>query len=175
MADDFSYVPTHLLMERGYAGWPKAISQNTEAQEWLIAHCRDALKSRPMSTGELYRALRDKPGFPALGCLLDFNYACIDRAVRAADAREVWILDNEETGGKKPETNKLTHQQRRTAKEYESRLFGGAYSASQLKMAAKDAVIHAIIRDAREAYNLFRKTAGLDPITDWTKPPATRV
>ena len=53
------------------------------------------------------------------------------------------------------------------ALEYESRLFGGAYSAGRLRIAAKDAPIRKMIEQARARYNQHRVDAGLEPITDW--------
>lgn len=67
-----------------------------------------------------------------------------------------------------------TPMQIKEAKEYESRLFyGGAYSPGRLRTAAKDAPIREMIRCARQRYNNLRRDAGLDPVTDWNRPPAT--
>lgn len=75
----------------------------------------------------------------------------------------------------KANSSLLTAKQIQDAREYESRLFGGAYSASRLHSAAKDAPIRAMIRSARETYNTLRFSAGLAPVTDWSQPPAKRI
>ena len=61
------------------------------------------------------------------------------------------------------------------AAEYESRLFGGAYSEGHLNRAAKDAMIRKLIPAARDRYNAMRREAGLPEVTDWSKPPEQRL
>jgi len=96
---DYTYVPTHLYcVERGYAGWPKFIANDKSKQEWLIDHVKLILiQYGPLSTAEVYDILGSKfdISFLELGCLYDGIYACVDRALRAADARQVWILPKE--------------------------------------------------------------------------------
>lgn len=60
---------------------------------------------------------------------------------------------------------------RNDGEEYESRLFGGAYSAAILKRAHRDAPIRKIIAQARERYNALRVSAGLAPVSDWSTRP----
>jgi hypothetical protein len=70
----------------------------------------------------------------------------------------------------------LSERQYKEALEYESRLFdGGAYSASNLRFASKDAPIREILRVARIRYNVLRKIAGLYPILDWNIKPKLRI
>jgi hypothetical protein len=57
------------------------------------------------------------------------------------------------------------------AREYESRLWGGAYDVSTLQRAARDAPIRKMIPAARERYNAIRQELGLPPVTDWAKRP----
>ncbi len=60
---------------------------------------------------------------------------------------------------------------RRGGIEYGSRLFGGAYSASRLRTAAKDAPIRKIISQARIRYNEIRKELNLPIVEQWDSLP----
>ena len=59
--------------------------------------------------------------------------------------------------------------------EYEARLFGGAYSASRLRTAARDAPIREMIALGRLKYNAIRNKLGMDLVRDWTRPPHSLV
>lgn len=60
---------------------------------------------------------------------------------------------------------------RREGMEYESRLFGGAYSASRLRTAAKDAPIREMIRNGRARYNEIRQALNLPVVENWDVRP----
>lgn len=60
---------------------------------------------------------------------------------------------------------------RREGMEYESRLFGGAYSASRLRTAAKDAPIREMIRKGRVRYNKIRQALNLPVVANWDVRP----
>jgi len=57
--------------------------------------------------------------------------------------------------------------------KFERELFGGSLDASLAETGTAEQ--RAIIRTARERYNLARRVFGLEPVTDWTAAPADRI
>lgn len=58
-------------------------------------------------------------------------------------------------------------------REYESRLFGGAYSYSRVTgpRAMKGSPAYRMALAGRERYNSIRRELGMREVTDWTKRP----
>lgn len=68
-------------------------------------------------------------------------------------------------------TKRVTQKLVTEGREYEGRLWGGAYSHDRLRTAAKDAPIHRMIQQARQRYNAIRAELGLAEVKDWTTRP----
>lgn len=68
------------------AGWPVGI---TPAERDRLVDClRPVLARGPQPLHELYASARYRAALPT-GCLLDYLYACVDRAARAVDGCEL--------------------------------------------------------------------------------------
>lgn len=61
------------------------------------------------------------------------------------------------------------------AREYEGRLWGGAYGVGSFKMAARTSPKRKMIIAGRKRYNELRKMAGLPEIKKWDKLPETLI
>jgi hypothetical protein len=95
-----SYVPSYLVnIERQYDGWPKGISDGEKAE--LIELVTRALSQSPKTLLLVYDFGRRetiekefKRRCPVYydSALCDFSYACLHRALLAAQAEQVWRL-----------------------------------------------------------------------------------
>ena len=86
-----------MVPSRGFTGWPLPSEEDEAFKEWLTATVAEIVKTREMSTIEIYdeisRKYRKSEHFKKLGIVYDYILACVDRALRQADAREVWTMD----------------------------------------------------------------------------------
>ena len=84
------YVPNHLTcVEREFDGWPKGVS--TEHKDWLVTFCKETLQICPMKLSLIYAIFKYREDRPRFGALLDYTYACLDRACREV-AVQKWVL-----------------------------------------------------------------------------------
>lgn len=94
---DLTYVPNYLTYgPRQADGWPEGIDEAAKA--WAVQQLQDLLDKRDYVTlSEAEQAIFE----PRLGevfidkVLRDYRYAIVDRALRAAGGRQVWIKDSE--------------------------------------------------------------------------------
>lgn len=108
-----------------------------------------------------------QPGLPGAPVGASGQGQSVD-AARTSDA----ALDKINTStGKMSLPRDVADKAVREGREYESRLWGGAYSYTRLRTAAKDAPIRKIIETGRANYNKLRESVGLPKVTDWTKLP----
>jgi hypothetical protein len=95
-----SYVPTHLThVETDSTGWPAGLEESEK--DALVEYVTRSLKALG-GTATLHQihshvrrsAYFDKELCPKYGrsVLWDYTYACIDRALRAAQAEQTWTL-----------------------------------------------------------------------------------
>ena len=86
-----------MVPSRGFTGWPIPAEDDEAFKEWLTSTVKEIVEDRQMSTIEVYdqisRKYRKSEHFKKLGVVYDYILACVDRALRQADAREVWTMD----------------------------------------------------------------------------------
>lgn len=91
-----SYVPTHLAFSnRQFDGWPMGLSEADKVWARDQALKLFAEHKRPLDPETLRRALFQSEGRPQAfktPSLYDYQYATADRAMRAAGARQLWVL-----------------------------------------------------------------------------------
>jgi hypothetical protein len=91
-----SYVPSHLAYDkRQYDGWPVGISDEGKAFARQVVLDLFGTHGGRLDLETVRRELFHNvkhPDFGGENPLFDYQYAVADRALRAANARQVWII-----------------------------------------------------------------------------------
>lgn len=91
-----SYVPSYLAFNnRQFDGWPTGLSEEDKAWARNKALNLFIEHKRPLDLETLRRVLfqsEDRPQAFKEPSLYDYQYATADRAMRAAGARQLWVL-----------------------------------------------------------------------------------